>query len=170
MKPSSSRDCGVNPNPTAENLVDIAIATIKTHQALIGTQAKLSFLCYSTKGSAKGELVDKMASAAAMTKARIAELGIDALVDGELQADAALVPSVAAAKAPDSPLKGQANILISRTSIAAISATKITQRLAAPSLRANPPGRRQAGQRSLPRCTRGHRRRRRHHHLPGTGE
>jgi len=123
-------DCGVNPNPTAENLVDIAIATIKTHQALIGTQAKLSFLCYSTKGSAKGELVDKMASAAAMTKTRIAELGIDALVDGELQADAALVPAVAAAKAPDSPLQGQANILIFPDLNCGNICYKLTQRLA----------------------------------------
>ncbi len=105
-------DCGVNPDPSAEELVDIALATIATHQALIGTQPRLAFLSYSTKGSAKGDLVTKMATAAELTKARVAELGLDALVDGELQADAALVPTVAAAKAADSPVQGQANILI----------------------------------------------------------
>ena len=105
-------DCGVNPNPDADALVDIALATIKTHQALIGTQPKVAFLCYSTKGSAAGDLVTKMQTAAEMTKQRVAELGIDALVDGELQADAALVASVGASKAPGSDVAGQANILI----------------------------------------------------------
>lgn len=105
-------DCGVNPNPGPEDLSDIALATIQTHKALVGTPAKLAFLCYSTKGSAKGDLVDKMSAASEITKKRVAELGVDAIVDGELQADAALVPSVAAAKAPGSPIKGEANILI----------------------------------------------------------
>lgn len=123
-------DCGVNPNPGPEDLGDIALATIKTHQALIGTPAKLAFLCYSTKGSAKGELVDKMAQAAEITKARIAELGIDAVVDGELQADAALVPSVAASKAPGSPVNGEANILIFPDLNCGNICYKMTQRLA----------------------------------------
>ena len=105
-------DCGVNPNPGPEDLCDIALATIKTHKALVGTPAKLAFLCYSTKGSAAGELVTKMATAAELTKAKVAELGIDAVVDGELQADAALVPSVGASKAAGSPVAGHANILI----------------------------------------------------------
>ena len=105
-------DSGVNPNPSAEELVDIAISTIHTHQALMDSQPRLAFLSYSTKGSAKGELVDKMSQAAEMTAKRCAELGLQDLVDGELQLDAAIVPSVAAAKAPDSPLQGAANILI----------------------------------------------------------
>ncbi len=123
-------DCGVNPNPDADALVDIAIATIKTHQSLIGTQPKLSFLCYSTKGSAAGDLVTKMATAAEKAKVRVAELGIDAIVDGELQADASLVPAVAASKAPDSPLKGQANILIFPDLNCGNICYKMTQRLA----------------------------------------
>jgi phosphate acetyltransferase len=123
-------DCGVNPNPDANGLVDIAIATIKSHQALIGTQPRLAFLCYSTKGSAAGELVDKMAQATEMTKARIAELGIDAIVDGELQADAALVPKVAAQKAPGSPVEGKANILIFPDLNCGNICYKMTQRLA----------------------------------------
>ena len=123
-------DCGVNPNPDEDGLVDIAIATIKTHQALIGTQPRLAFLCYSTKGSAAGDLVDKMRNAAEKTKARIAELGIDALVDGELQADAALVPSVGASKAPGSEVAGQANILIFPDLNCGNICYKMTQRLA----------------------------------------
>ena len=123
-------DCGVNPNPDADGLVDIALATIKTHQALIGTQARVAFLCYSTKGSAAGELVDKMRTAAETAKARIAELGIDAIVDGELQADAALVPSVASAKAPGSPVEGKANILIFPDLNCGNICYKMTQRLA----------------------------------------
>ena len=123
-------DCGVNPNPDAAGLVDIAIATIKTHQALIGTQPKLAFLCYSTKGSAAGDLVDKMRTATEMTQARVAELGIDALVDGELQADAALVPSVGASKAPGSNVAGQANILIFPDLNCGNICYKMTQRLA----------------------------------------
>lgn len=123
-------DCGVNPNPTAEELVDIALATINTHQALIGTQPRLAFLCYSTKGSAKGDLVTKMATAAELTRTRVAELGLDAQVDGELQADAALVPAVAAAKAPSSPLQGQANILIFPDLNCGNICYKMTQRLA----------------------------------------
>ena len=123
-------DCGVNPNPDEDGLVDIALATIKTHNALIGTQPKVAFLCYSTKGSAAGDLVDKMRNATEKTKARIAELGIDALVDGELQADAALVPSVGASKAPGSNVAGQANILIFPDLNCGNICYKMTQRLA----------------------------------------
>ena len=123
-------DCGVNPNPDEDGLVDIALATIKTHQALIGTQPKVALLCYYTKGSAAGDLVDKMRNAAEKTKARIAELGIDALVDGELQADAALVPSVGASKAPGSEVAGQANILIFPDLNCGNICYKMTQRLA----------------------------------------
>ena len=123
-------DCGVNPNPDPEMLSDIALATIKTHQALIGTQPKVSFLCYSTKGSAKGEMVDKMATATAITKQRVAELGIDAIVDGELQADASIVPSVGESKAAGSPVAGHANILIFPDLNCGNICYKLVQRLA----------------------------------------
>ena len=123
-------DCGVNPNPDADMLVDIALATIQTHQKLIGTKPRLAFLCYSTKGSAKGDLVDKMATAAEKTKAKVAELGIDAIVDGELQADAALVPAVASSKAPGSPVEGKANILVFPDLNCGNICYKMTQRLA----------------------------------------
>ncbi|MDX9979456.1 MAG: phosphate acetyltransferase [Lentisphaeria bacterium] len=123
-------DCGVNPNPTADELVDIAISTIKTHNALIGGMPKVAFLSFSTKGSAKHEIVDKMIEAAEKTKARVAAEGIEALVDGELQGDAALVPAVAAKKAPGSALQGDANILIFPDLNAGNICYKITERLA----------------------------------------
>jgi phosphate acetyltransferase len=123
-------DCGVNPNPTADELVDIAISTIKTHNALIGGMPKVAFLSFSTKGSAKHEIVDKMIEAAEKTKARVAAEGIEALVDGELQADAALVPAVGSKKAPGSAIQGDANILIFPDLNAGNICYKITERLA----------------------------------------
>jgi len=123
-------DCGVNPNPTAEELVDIAVCTILSHKAILGGDQRVAFLSFSTKGSAKHELVDKMVKAAERTKARVAELGLaDVLVDGELQADAALVPKVGASKAPGSPVAGRANILIFPDLNAGNIGYKITERL-----------------------------------------
>jgi phosphate acetyltransferase len=123
-------DCGVNPDPDAEQLVDIAIATMKTHLALIGDQPKVAFLAFSTKGSAQHETLEKIQRATELTKTRITELGIDALVDGEMQGDAALVPAVAAKKAPGSPIKGDANILVFPDLNCGNICYKITQRLA----------------------------------------
>jgi phosphate acetyltransferase len=123
-------DSGVNPNPTAEQLVDIAVATIGSYRAIVGGQPRVAMLSFSTKGSAKHELVDKMVKATALTQQRVAELKLDAVVDGELQADAALVPAVAASKCPASPLKGAANILIFPDLQAGNICYKITERLA----------------------------------------
>ena len=123
-------DCGVNPNPKADQLVDIAISTIKTHNALIGGMPKVAFLSFSTKGSAQHEIVDKMIEAAEKTQARVNAEGIEAIIDGELQADTALVPAVAAKKAPDSPLQGDANILIFPDLNCGNVCYKITERLA----------------------------------------
>ena len=105
-------DCGVNINPDADGLVDIAMATIKTCQALLGKQPHVAFLSCSSKGSATDPIIDKVVEAAGKCAARVSEQGIDAVVDGELQADAALVPAVSAQKAPGSPLAGSANVLI----------------------------------------------------------
>lgn len=123
-------DCGVNPNPTAEQLVDIAVSTIASYKALIGGQARVAMLSFSTRGSAQHALVDKMIKATELTKQRVAELGLDAVVDGELQVDAAIVPGVAAKKCPDSPLKGAANIFIFPDLQAGNISYKITERLA----------------------------------------
>ena len=105
-------DCAVNPCPTAEQMVDIALATARTFRSLVGKQPKVAFLSFSSKGSAKHELVDKVAEAARLTKARFEELNLDAVVDGEIQADAAIVPAVALQKNPGGAIKGDANVLI----------------------------------------------------------
>ncbi len=123
-------DCAVNPNPTAEQLVDIARGTADSYKKLIGKQPKLAFLSFSTKGSAKHELIDKVSSAVAMTKASFAETGVDAIVDGELQADAALVPDVASSKNKEGAIQGDANVLIFPDLQAANIAYKLVQRLA----------------------------------------
>lgn len=123
-------DCGVNPNPTAEELVDIAVCTIRSHKAIMGGEQKVAFLSFSTKGSAKHEIVDKMIKACELTKARVAELGLAGVeVDGELQGDAALVPKVGASKAPGSKVAGKANILIFPDLNAGNICYKITERL-----------------------------------------
>ncbi|MDR0371650.1 MAG: phosphate acetyltransferase [Prevotellaceae bacterium] len=101
-------DCAVNPNPTAEELAQIAVCTGNTTRTIGGFEPKIAMLSFSTKGSAKHELVDKVIEAT-----RIARLmAPDMQIDGELQADAAIVPKVGASKAPGSPIAGNANVLI----------------------------------------------------------
>jgi len=119
-------DAGLNPNPTAEELADIAITSAKSFEALVGKTPKIAMLSYSTKGSAKSEMVDKVVEATRIAK----EKAPDLLIDGELQADAALVPSVAKLKAPGSPVAGQANVLIFPDLNAGNIAYKLTERLA----------------------------------------
>jgi phosphate acetyltransferase len=123
-------DSGVNPNPTAEQLVDIVVSTIHSFKALIGGQPRVALLSFSTRGSASHPLVDKMTLATRLASERVAELKLDAVVDGELQLDAAIVPSVAAKKCADSPLKGAANILIFPDLQAGNIGYKLTERLA----------------------------------------
>jgi phosphate acetyltransferase len=123
-------DCAVMPCPTAEELVDIAHATALSYRKLIGKAPKVAFLSFSTKGSAKHELVDKVRMAAELTKQRFAELGLDIPVDGEVQADAALVPSVGAQKNKDGVIKGDANVLIFPDLQAGNICYKLVQRLA----------------------------------------
>ncbi len=123
-------DCGVNPNPDANQLVDIALATSATYRALLGGQPKVAFLSFSTKGSANHEILDKVVEAARLMKEKVEAEKLDIICDGELQSDAALVPSVQQAKAPDSPLKGAANILIFPDLNAGNISYKLVQRLA----------------------------------------
>ncbi len=101
-------DCAVNPNPTAEELAQIAICTAETAKTLAGFDPRVAMLSFSTKGSAKHELVDKVVEATRIAKETAPEL----LIDGELQADAALVPSVGQSKAPGSKIAGHANVLV----------------------------------------------------------
>jgi len=123
-------DCGVNPCPTAEELVDIAQSTAASYRALFGKQPRLAFLSFSTKGSAAHDLVTKMQTATTLTQERFAALGLDATVDGELQADAALVPAVGASKNKSGTIKGDANVLIFPDLQAGNIAYKLTERLA----------------------------------------
>lgn len=101
-------DCAVNPCPNAEELAQIAISTAETARGLAQIEPRVAMLSFSTKGSAKHELVDKVTEATRLAKELAPELNID----GELQADAALVESVGAKKAPDSPVAGKANVLV----------------------------------------------------------
>ena len=101
-------DCAVNPCPTAEELAQIAICTAETAHAVAGIEPRVAMLSFSTMGSAKHELVDKVTKATELAKA----MAPDLLIDGELQADAALVPTVANSKAPNSNVAGKANVLV----------------------------------------------------------
>ena len=119
-------DCAVNPNPTAEELAAIAISTAKTGAQLTGMEPKIAMLSFSTKGSAKHELVDKVVQATALVK----QLAPELMVDGELQADAALIEKVGQLKSPGSPVAGKANILIFPDLQSGNIGYKLVQRLA----------------------------------------
>lgn len=123
-------DCAVNPTPTAEQLVDIAHATALSYKALVGGQPKIAFLSFSSKGSAKHELSDKMAKATKLTRQRFAEIGFDAIIDGEIQADAAIIPAVGLQKNHGGEIKGNANILIFPDLQSSNISYKLVQRLA----------------------------------------
>lgn len=101
-------DCGLNINPNADELSEIAIASAKSFQSLVGVEPKVAMLSFSSYGSGKDALVDKVVEATKLAK----EKAPDLMLDGELQADAALVPSVGASKAPGSKVAGQANVLV----------------------------------------------------------
>ena len=113
-------------NPTAEELSEIAVCSAKSFRNLVEAEPKVAMLSYSSYGSAKSELVDKVVEATRLAK----EKAPDILIDGELQVDAAIVPEVAKSKAKDSPLQGQANVLIFPDLNVGNIAYKLTQRLA----------------------------------------
>ncbi len=118
-------DSGLNENPNEEQLSEIAISSSKSFHQLVGKEPKVAMLSYSTHGSAKSELTEKMINATKLVK----EKAPDLIVDGELQLDTAIVPEVAKFKAPDSPVKGEANVLIFPNLDAGNIGYKLVQRL-----------------------------------------
>lgn len=119
-------DCAVHPNPTEEELAEIAVATADTTKAIAGFEPKVAMLSFSTKGSAKHEMVDKVANATKIAKEKRPDLKID----GEMQADAAIVEAIGKKKAPDSEIAGNANVLVFPTLETGNIAYKLVQRLA----------------------------------------
>ena len=118
-------DVAVTPMPDAAQLAQIAVCTARTAKAVAGLDPKVALLSFSTKGSAKHEVVDKVVQALAIAK----EIDPELAIDGELQADAALVPKVGASKAPGSPIAGHANVLVAPNLEVGNIAYKLVQRL-----------------------------------------
>ncbi len=119
-------DSGLNQDPNPEELAAIAASSAESFESLVGAPAYIGMLSHSSKGSAKHALVDKMVEATKIAKETYPELR----VDGEFQADAAIVPSVAASKAPGSEIAGKANVLVFPNLDAGNIAYKLVQRLA----------------------------------------
>ncbi len=118
-------DCAVVPDPTAPELAQIAISSAKTARDIAGIEPRVAILSFSTKGSAKSEAVDKVIEATKIAH----EMDPGLILDGELQADAAIVPSVASSKAPNSSLSGRANVLVFPNLEVGNIAYKLVQRL-----------------------------------------
>lgn len=119
-------DCGLNQNPNPEELAAIAISSAESFKMLVGKEPKVAMLSHSSMGSAKHADVDKVVEAVRIAKEQAPELSLD----GELQLDAAIVPSVGSSKAPDSKVAGQANVLIFPDLDAGNIGYKLVQRLA----------------------------------------
>lgn len=119
-------DCAVHPNPTASELAEIAVATGGTTRAIAGFEPRIAMLSFSTKGSAKHEMVDKVVEATRIAR----EMAPDLKIEGELQADAAIITAIGQKKAPGSEIAGKANVLVFPTLETGNICYKLVQRLA----------------------------------------
>ncbi len=119
-------DCAVSPDPTARQLAEIAVATATTARRIVGMEPRVAMLSFSTRGSARHPSVDKVAEATRLAQ----KMDPNLIIDGEIQADTAIVPDVAERKAPGSRLTGRANILIFPSLEVGNIAYKLVQRLA----------------------------------------
>lgn len=119
-------DCAVHPNPTAKELAEIAVSTGKTTRAIAGFEPRIAMLSFSTKGSAKHEMVDKVREATELAR----EMDPSLKIDGELQADAAIIEAIGQKKAPGSEIAGKANVLVFPTLETGNIAYKLVQRMA----------------------------------------
>jgi phosphate acetyltransferase len=119
-------DCAVVPDPDASQLAQIAVCSAETARIVAGIEPRVAMLTFSTKGSAKHERVDKVIEAAKIAH----EMAPDLKLDGELQADAAMVPTVGSLKAPQSEIAGKANVLVFPSLEVGNIAYKLVQRLA----------------------------------------
>lgn len=119
-------DGAVHPDPTDRELAEIAVATSKTTRSILGFEARIAMLSFSTKGSASHPMVDKVVNATKMAK----EMDPSIVIDGDLQADTAIIEAIAQSKAPDSVIQGNANVLIFPDLNAGNIAYKLVQRLA----------------------------------------
>ncbi|HCC70104.1 MAG TPA: phosphate acetyltransferase [Bacteroidales bacterium] len=118
-------DSAVHPDPTEKELAEIAVATARTAKSIIGMEPRVAMISFSTKGSAKHDMVDKVVNATRIAR----EMAPDIQIDGEMQADAALVEAIGKKKAPDSKIAGKANILIFPSLDVGNVAYKLVQRL-----------------------------------------
>ena len=119
-------DCAADPNTDENKLAQIAVVTAETAKNIAGIDPRIAMLSFSTKGSAKHELVDKVVNATRIAK----EMNPNLVIDGDLQADAAIVPKVGNSKAPGSPVAGKANVLVFPSLEVGNIAYKLVQRLA----------------------------------------
>jgi len=118
-------DCAVHPDPTDKELAEIAVATALTTKSILGIEPRVAMISFSTKGSAKHEMVDKVVNATRIAR----EMAPDIQIDGELQVDAALIEAIGKKKAPDSKIAGRANVMIFSSLDVGNVAYKLVQRL-----------------------------------------
>ena len=123
-------DCGVIPEPTVDQLADIAVSTAVLSRQILGIRPRVAMLSYSTKGSATHPTIGRVQAATALAQQKAAQKGLEADFDGELQVDAALIPEIAVRKLPESKVAGRANVLIFPDLNSGNIASKLVQHVA----------------------------------------